>query len=360
MAQASLVQRAKTSFPAQLVQAYGKSKGAQYAAGLAFQSFLTMFPLMLGLLTILGLVISDAHTRMQVEQTIISIFPSSAHQQMHEALTGVSRHAGILGVISVLGLIWSGTGLFAAMEFALTQTFGSRQRDMLRQRAMGLLMMIAFVLAVIITVAANGAAAFLPFMPVTGFLVGALVMIALLTLIYRFVPNRSFELGQIIWGAVFAGVLIAVLTQAFPIYAGFTHGFNTYGQTFGLFFLLATWLYFLSQILLLGAVFNRLRLGPPEEAGLAAAPDQQSQDAPRPEEAIEQVRQEAESGKGRQGGPPQKRREPDRRPGPERRRGEPAPVGSDGRRRAVDLVGSLALRAFLLGQTVRNTAQRRP
>ena len=58
-----------------------------------------------------------------------------------------------------------------------------------------------------------------------------------------------------------SGVLIEGLSLGFPLYARFAGSFNTYGAQFGLFFLLATWLYLLSQLLLLGAVYNRFRLG---------------------------------------------------------------------------------------------------
>src|SRR5919199_5097806 len=252
----SIAQRIKSTGVGQTAVAYGQAKGGSYAMGLAFGSFMTMFPLILGILTIIGLVIHDPATEAKIQTAIVGVFPSDAHAQLLKALQGVKRNAGVVGVVSVLLLIWSGTGLFASMEFALTQIFGSRQRDLLRQRVMGLVMMIIFVLATVVAVTANNAAGFIPFMPVAGFLIGAVVMIALLTLIYRFVPNRSFKLSEVWQGAVLAGFLIEVLTLVFPIYARLAHGFNTYGQQFALFFLIATWLYLLSQFLLLGAVFN--------------------------------------------------------------------------------------------------------
>src|SRR5438128_10211485 len=110
------------------------------------------------------------------------------------------------------------------------------------------------------------------------FVAGAIVMVSLLVALYRFVPNRTFRLREVIPGALLAGVLIEVLTLAFPLYARIAGGFNTYGAQFALFFLLATWFYLLSQLILLGAVFNRFRLGEPAKLGLVASPMRESRD----------------------------------------------------------------------------------
>ena len=283
-----LIERLKRSLPGRLLSAYGESKAANYAAGLALNAFLTMFPLILGLLTIIGLLAQNPDLEGRLQGAIIGIFPPDAHAQLTQAFKGIKHNVTLLGIVSILGLVWSGTGLFAAMEFALSQVFGTGQRSMLRQRLMGLVMMVIFMTAILLAAGANGiAGSSLPLAPFSGFVLGSLIMIALLVMIYRYVPNRSFPFSQVWQGAVLAGVLIEVLSLIFPIYGRLSHGFNTYGQQFALFFLLATWLLFLSQLLLLGAVFNRLRLGAPEEAGVASEPGEKGEAAPRPVDAIE-------------------------------------------------------------------------
>src|ERR1019366_934708 len=123
---------------------------------------------------------------------------------------------------------------------------------MLLQKLMGFVMMMLLVVALGITVAANAAAGYLspyvPFAWVLSLAIGAAVMVVLLVLLYRFVPNRTFSLREVLPGALLAGVLIEALSLGFPLYARFAGSFNTYGAQFGLFFLLATWLYLLSQV----------------------------------------------------------------------------------------------------------------
>ena len=286
-----LVQRAQQTAPARVLMAYGESRAGNFALAVAFAGFMSMFPMILGALSIIGVAVHDPQTEAHVQTLVLQVFPGSAQPELQKALHGVKQSAGWLGVLSVAGLLWSASSIFGTLEFALTEIFGTKQRDMLRQRLMGLIMMIVLVVAIVLTMLINGAAAFIStgWMEwVVSFLAGAIVMVALLLALYRFVPNRTFSLEQVLPGALLAGVLIEALSLAFPVYARLAGGFNTYGAQFGLFFLLATWFYLLSQLVLLGAVYNRLRMGNPAELGVVASPSEQSRDPKRPVVAIEE------------------------------------------------------------------------
>ena len=283
--------------PARVLTAYGESQATNYALALAFAGFMSMFPMIAGALAIIGLAIRDPSTNLHFQLLVLQVFPASAQPELQKALQGVKESAGWLGLVSIAGLIWSASSTFATMEFALTQIFGSRQRDMLRQRLMGLVMMVVLVLAIVVTVGVNAMASFVP-VPWVGavisFVIGSVVMVSLLIALYRFVPNRTFRLRDVVPGALLAGVLIEVLSLAFPLYARVAGGFNTYGAQFALFFVLATWFYLLSQLLLLGAVFNRFRLGDPAHRGIIASPLLESREKPAPVESIEQKKIEAQ------------------------------------------------------------------
>ncbi|HEY0831004.1 MAG TPA: YihY/virulence factor BrkB family protein [Candidatus Dormibacteraeota bacterium] len=294
----ALVQRAQNTLPARALAAYGESQAGNYALALAFAGFMSMFPMILGALSIIGLAIRDPATNLHFQVLVLQMFPASAQPELQKALQGVKESAGWFGLVSIAGLVWSAGSIFATMEFALTEIFGTRQRDMLRQRLMGLIMMLLLVVAIVATVGVNALASFVP-LPVVGavfsFVFGSVVMVSLLVAIYRFVPNRTFRLRDVVPGALLAGVLIEALSLAFPIYARIAGGFNTYGAQFALFFLLATWFYLLSQLILLGAVFNRFRLGEPAAKGLVASPMHESREKRRPVESIEQKIEDAES-----------------------------------------------------------------
>jgi membrane protein len=224
--------------------------------------FMSMFPLLLGLLSIVGLLLRSRGQQAQVEAMLLGFFPPDAHDALQRTLGGVRQHAGLLGVVGVLGLVWSGGSLFASMEFALGEMFGARQRDFVRQRLMALVMTAVFVVAIVVATFANAALGLVGSLPVLGAilgpLVGVLTWFALMLLIYRVVPNRTFSTVSQIWpGGLLAAVLMEALSLIWPVYTHLAHGFDSYGSAFALFFLLATWLYLLSQVILLGAVANR-------------------------------------------------------------------------------------------------------
>jgi len=272
--------------PVRVLIAYGESQAGNYALALAFSCMLAMFPLVLGVLSLVGFAIRDPATEARAQTLIINLFPSAAQPQLLDALVGVKRSAGWMGMLSVAGLLWSAGSIFSTMEFAFTQIFGTRQRDMVRQKLMGLVMMFLLVVAVGVTVAANAVAALFPLAWVSGFVVGSAVMVGLLVMLYRFVPNRTFEVRDVVPGAMLAGILIEVFSLGFPLYVRLAGGFNTYGAQFGLFFLLAAWFYVVSELILLGAVYNRFRLGQPAAKGLVASPMQESREVRRPIEVI--------------------------------------------------------------------------
>jgi membrane protein len=280
--------------PVRILSAYSASKASNYAGALAFAGLLAMFPMMLGALSIVGLVIRDPYMEARFLTLLVELFPNTAHHQLMDAALSVKQSAGWFGLLSLAGLLWSAGAIFSSMEFAFTQIFGTKQRDMFRQRAMGLVMMLLLVVAVGATVAANSVAGLFPMGWVVSLVVGAVVMVTLLVLLYRFVPNRTFRLRDALPGAILAGTLIEVLSLGFPLYERLSHGFNTYGAQFGLFFLLAAWMSLLSQVLLLGAVYNRCRLGEPTKRGLIASSDKGSKRVRST--SVEIKKQKAEAG----------------------------------------------------------------
>ncbi|TMD91009.1 MAG: YihY/virulence factor BrkB family protein [Chloroflexi bacterium] len=281
-----MMRRIKSWLPIRVLAAYGQSQASNYASALAFTCMLAMVPLMLGVLSLIGYAVRDPGLEARADALIIEAFPGTAQPQLLDAVHGVRQSAGWLGLLSLAGLLWSASSIFGTMEFALTQIFGTRQRDMVRQKLMGLVMMILLVVAVGITVAANAVAALFPLAWVSGFMIGSAVMVGFLSLLYRFVPNRTFEVRDVLPGALLAGILIEVFSLGFPLYVRLAGGFNTYGAQFGLFFLLAAWFYIVSELILFGAVFNQFRLGEPAAKGLIASQMYESREVRKPIEVI--------------------------------------------------------------------------
>ena len=246
--------------PLNIVMAYLASHASDHAAGLAFNAFLSMFPLVLGLIALVGLFPQSDGIKSAVEKVLVVAFPPSEQEGILKSFQHGGPAAGTLAFVSLLALIWSGTNLFASMEFALNQIYLAASRPFWRTRLMGLSMLGVFLVAVGVSVGVSTLTAAAPQLTIVAFVVGVLVMFAVLLIIYRVVPNRKSRFSELWPGALAAGVCVELLNFAFPTYVELTHGAATYGRSFGFLFILGTWAYFLSTFLLFGAVMNRLRL----------------------------------------------------------------------------------------------------
>lgn len=267
----ALLARFRATLAGRVVFGYFESQTPNYAAGLAFNAFLTMFPIILGLVAILGLFLRDTAFFTAVERVLVSIFPVDArdNRDVEATMRAATQHAGTLGAVSLLVLLWSGTGLFASLEFALNHIYGVAGRNPIQQRISGLRLVGVFVIAIVLAVVLNSAIGLIDSnLAPLNILAGWLVLTYLLAWIYRFVPNLRLTFREVMPGAVAAGGLIELLTLAFPVFYRLTHTASAYTKGFAIFFFLATWLYLLSQLLLMGAVLNRLlRPVTPRSAG---------------------------------------------------------------------------------------------
>jgi membrane protein len=255
------------TYPGRLIAAFGASHAGNYASGMAFTAFVSMFPLILGLLAIVGYATRSPSATQSATAAIVGFFPSDGGT-LKTVLLQIQHNRGTLGIVGIVGLLWSGSSLFTGMEFSLGIIFGVRQRNFLRQRAMALVMTLLFVLALVATVAANSLVV-LPgsiwgLEPLAGLIVWCLLMLA----IYRLVPNRTYPVRQLWPGVLIAGTAMEILTLAWPLYTHFSKGSTTSVAFLGLAFLLASWLYFLAEFILLGAVANRMHGGEAHARGL--------------------------------------------------------------------------------------------
>ena len=73
---------------------------------------------------------------------------------------------------------------------------------------------------------------------------------------YYVIPNRKQQFRKVIPGALVAGLLFELITLLFPLYLSINNGINQYGKTFGLFFLLMTFFFFLGLITMIGVEVN--------------------------------------------------------------------------------------------------------
>jgi membrane protein len=247
--------------PVRVVLIYRDIKAGDYAAGLAFHALLTMFPIFLGLLTLIGLISRSEDLDLRVQDAIVTSFPLGMQSEVQAALASLQHSAAAYGAVAVAWLLWSGTGYFSHLEWAINRIYIAQNRSFWRQRLMGVGMICALSTSIAAGVIGTWILTSIHGLSILGFFANWIVLAILLWSMYLVVPNREVSLHESWPGALLASLLIQVLNLAFPIYIRLTHNFNAFGRGLLFFLVLVTWLYLVSQLLLVGAVLNRLQLG---------------------------------------------------------------------------------------------------
>jgi membrane protein len=248
---------------------YHQDHAGRWSTIIAWNALFAFIPIVLVVVTILGLLLAHHGFAQQVESRIASLGQTAAERnEIRAALNGFRQHSGVLAAVSIVGLLWGGSALFTAMDDALSNIYGAAARRFVRKRLRAVAMIFVFTLLIIPLLLSStllsvgqrfsllpagfpGAVA-----AVLQFVLGALDGALIFAVIYRFVPNRRMPLRRALPGAVFAGVLLEAFTLLFPAYVRATDGFATYGVIFALLLLLITYFFFLGQITVIGALVN--------------------------------------------------------------------------------------------------------
>jgi len=215
----------------------------------------------LGLLTLIGLISRSEDLDLRVQDAIVTSFPLGMQSEVQAALASLQHSAAAYGAVAVAWLLWSGTGYFSHLEWAINRIYIAQNRSFWRQRLMGVGMICALSTSIAAGVIGTWILTSIHGLSILGFFANWIVLAILLWSMYLVVPNREVSLHESWPGALLASLLIQVLNLAFPIYIRLTHNFNAFGRGLLFFLVLVTWLYLVSQLLLVGAVLNRLQLG---------------------------------------------------------------------------------------------------
>ncbi len=260
---------------------YLDRQGGNWATLIAWNLVFAFFPIALLTLAVLGFLLQDPGVTRLFRHEVAGMLPGGQGTSVLAALSAFRNHRGILAVVGVVGLLWSGSSLFGAMDQGLSTLAGCRSRDFLPQKLMAVGMIACFtVLAVPVVLSSSLLAALrsLPGVPpaLVGGPLGLAIQIAaaaavstlLFFVVYLVVPNRAQRWRQVLPGAIAAGALFEGFSLLFPLYFRLQHGFSTYGRTFGLFFLILFYAFVVGQIIVVGYCFALER----EARGVAAAP----------------------------------------------------------------------------------------
>lgn len=270
----SLKSRWESSTLGRFVRKYQEDDADTLAALIAFSAVFSLFPLLLGLLTFVGIVLQDQARLDALTTAIQQQFPEGVAELL-TFLRETREISGALGLLSVLGLLWAGAALVGSMARAFNRFYRVPDRGFLRQKLVELLVILLFLVLTVVAVVGSSAAAILaelgeellarlrmeglPLLHVVGPLLSFVSGLGLFLVLFSIVPNVSLT-PRMVWpGALLSTVLFLVILQVFPLYVQlFGGGFEAY-KTLGILPLLLTWFYMLARIIVLGAAVNAFR-----------------------------------------------------------------------------------------------------
>lgn len=270
-----MIKRLLESFPVRVGKRYADAQGGNWAIIIAWNAFFAFFPMVLLTVTVVGLLLQDPSTRQGIESQAVSAFPSCRGPNgcsILQALDSFREKTGFFAVVGFLGLLWTGSGLFGAIDQGLNALYPCKPRDLIPQKLMSFGMVVLFTVLAVPLVLSGSALSLLEALPVAPsflrggvaapliqFAAGALDATILFGSIYYVVPHRRQKIRQVLPGAVTAGILFEGFTLLFPLYFAISSASPQWGQTFSFIFLLLFYFYVLGNIVVLGAAVNAER-----------------------------------------------------------------------------------------------------
>ena len=241
------------------------------AAGVTFYLLLSLGPLLGALVSIYGLFLDPADIAGQAE-ALAGVVPGGAVDILTEQLERLANAGqGTLGVAFVVSLaiaLWSANAgmkaLFEAMNVVYDET---EERGFVRRILVTLAFTVLTIVGIIALFAFN--TAFTTFREHIGLtlpdwlvttltaLLALAALIVFMAALYRFGPSRDSPRWKWITpGAVFAGIMIVIVSALFSFYVA---NFGTYNETYGSLGAVVgflTWLWLTMLVLIMGGELN--------------------------------------------------------------------------------------------------------
>ncbi|MBP1970620.1 membrane protein [Virgibacillus natechei] len=240
------------------------------AAQLSYFFLLSLFPLLIFLLTLVGYLPIE-------EQRVLGLIADYAPAQIMDLInTNISellnqQHGGLLS-IGIIGTLWSASNAIKALTKAFNKGYEVvEDRSFIVSRLIAIAMTIGMVLVLCIALLLPvfgrviGEYIFSFFGLSEGFitvweglrwLVSSIIFYIVFLTLYKIAPNVRIYFRNAIWGALFATISWQVVSLGFSFYVNNMGNFSaTYGSL-GAFIVLMIWLYISGIVIMTGGVIN--------------------------------------------------------------------------------------------------------
>ncbi|MBS5939205.1 YihY/virulence factor BrkB family protein [Clostridium sp.] len=245
-------------------------------AQLAYYLMLSFFPFLLFLLTIVGF--SRLNTA-EILGGLSTILPISVYGLIETTVVEVveTQNAGLLGASLIL-TIWSASSGFRAVIKGLNKAYDIKEkRTFIKRVIVGIVFTLALVLVIMLTLAmlvfgeilGEQLLKIVPFKEViksiwniSRYLIVISMMVLIFASIYRYTPAKKVPWREVYPGAIVSTLGWIIVSLGFSYYINNIANYSRLYGSVGAVFILMTWLYITSIILILGAEINSVfRIG---------------------------------------------------------------------------------------------------
>ena len=251
------------------IKELGDDDATHMAAGVAYYALFSLFPLLLGLIAIIGLAADSNTIRTEILEWAADNLPGTG-DFISDNVVASTEASGSLGAISIIGLIWSGSAIFGAITRVVNRAWDIQHdrpfiKGKIMQLAMAMSVGILFVLALTSASLAQTAERYAHTdMPVLGQadeVLGILLFrilsfifnLAIFLSLYKVLPNTRTHWRYIWPGALVAALLFEGGKFLFVLYLDNFATFSVVYGSIGSVIALLLWAYVSAFILIVGA-----------------------------------------------------------------------------------------------------------
>ena len=262
------------------VAAFLQDRATIYAAGLAYYTVFSLAPLLILVVTVVGLFIGRSAASEQIVFQMQMIVGAELGGFLEELLGAVNDQssAGTITVVSLVGLLFGATGIFNQIKNSVNILWGLVPRrprgtraylQIARSRAIPFLMVFLFgllfsavvLIDTVLGLVQSRVAVFFPelgaALPSLGRVVVPALTFVTFALVYKLLPDARVRWRDIWPGALLAALLFLVGRILLAFFLDYSDTGSAFGAA-GSLVVLLVWVFFSANILLLGAEFIKL------------------------------------------------------------------------------------------------------
>jgi membrane protein len=254
---------------------FDRDDGPLVSRSLAYYALFSFFPLLLVLIWLAGSRLATDEAQQLVLEVVERYLPI-ATDLVTDNLEQVLRQRSTIGIVALVGLLWSASGVFSALYRAVNRAWGNPKSELFWREKLfglavvlivGLLLLATTVYSTIQGVVQSWQTSVLGQQPAAetfsgslgdwlSAVVPALISAVTFTILYRTIPRNRVSWRDVWLGGVIAGLIWELARRVFTWYLANFASYNLVYGSVGVIIAFLLWSYLSAMILLLGAEFT--------------------------------------------------------------------------------------------------------